>query len=178
MGTPTANVPVNDEKPGTSATQQCRPPACLHPFPEEMFAAIANCFTRRAEALSAVLGAILTAPGPVDCVAHLSPDHARLHHSGLYAALANGQIDPDAVAALAARVGNTDPLYVDVYSIDATSWLRPSAHTVDGLGRAFDAVGAKKANRPSPAGLSGDRPAVPCGRVVDATVRRGAGQPR
>ena len=115
-----------------------------------MFAAIANCFTRRAEALSAVLGAILTAPGPVDCVAHLSLTTPGYTHSGLYAALANGQIDPDAVAALAARVGNTDPLYVDVYSIDATSWLRPSAHTVDGLGRAFDAVGAKKGEPTQP----------------------------
>lgn len=111
---------------------------------DDLFTNITTCFTRRRSGLSAVLGAVLTSPGPVDCLAHLSLVTPGYTHSGLYAALTRGRVNTARLTKVLVEASNTDPLFCDVYNVDATSWLRPDAVTVEDLGYVYDAKAAKE----------------------------------
>jgi DDE superfamily endonuclease len=84
------------------------------------------CCTRRADALVELADALLSAPGPVASLPHLSlePSHRRSWASG-YAALACGRIDAERLRDLLVRfLPDADPL---VFAVDVTTWPRCDA---------------------------------------------------
>ena len=96
--------------------------ARLHAFR----AALHACCSRRADALVDLADALLSAPGPVASLPHLSlePAHRRGWGS-LYAALACGRIDAERLRdLLAGCLPPADPL---VFAVDVTTWPRCDA---------------------------------------------------
>jgi hypothetical protein len=95
-------------------------------------AAVYGCFTRRRDALFELGDALLTA-GPVLSPAHLSlePAHRRGWGS-LYAALAQGEVDAEALRDVLAR----HPLVADppIYAVDVSVWPRCDAEASPGRG--------------------------------------------
>jgi DDE superfamily endonuclease len=95
----------------------------LHTFRQALY----SCFERRADALMDLTDALLTA-GPVLSPAHLSL--AAVHRRGwgsLYAALAEGRVNAEALRALL----NQHPLAdgQPVYAVDCSVWPRCAAAT-------------------------------------------------
>jgi hypothetical protein len=68
----------------------------------------------------------------------------------LYAALDKGVIDTAGLTKVLVEYGNQDDLYEAVYSIDATTWARPDAYTVDGRVMAYAAKGTKAGSHATP----------------------------
>jgi hypothetical protein len=89
-------------------------------------AALHACCTRRADALVELADALLSVPGPVTSLPHLSlePAHRRGWGS-LYAALASGRIDAERLRDLLARhpLAGGQP----IYAVDVTTWPRCDA---------------------------------------------------
>jgi hypothetical protein len=96
--------------------------ARLQGFRAELYA----CCTRRADALVDLADALLSAPGPVASLPHLSlePAHRRGWGS-LYAALAHGRMDAERLRDLLAG----QPLAggLPIYAVDVTTWPRCDA---------------------------------------------------
>jgi hypothetical protein len=96
--------------------------ARLQGFRAELYA----CCTRRADALVDLTDALLSAPGPVASLPHLSlePAHRRGWGS-LYAALAHGRMDAERLRDLLAG----QPLAggLPIYAVDVTTWPRCDA---------------------------------------------------
>ena len=84
------------------------------------------CCTRRADALVDLADALLSAPGPVASLPHLSlePAHRRGWGS-LYAALARGRIDAERLRDLLA--GHPLAGGQPIYAVDLTTWPRCDA---------------------------------------------------
>ncbi len=76
----------------------CR--AALVEFRQRLY----ECFGRRADALFELVDAVLTADGPVSSLVELSLEKAfRRGHGALYDAVASGEVDVAALAALITR---------------------------------------------------------------------------
>ena len=96
--------------------------ARLQGFRAELYA----CCTRRGDALVDLADALLSAPGPVASLPHLSlePPHRRGWGS-TYAALARGRIDTERLRdLLVSSLPPADPL---VFAVDVTAWPRCDA---------------------------------------------------
>jgi len=131
-------------------TQRVKDALSSSPSPASVFTELTSCFTKRHDSLAAVLGGVLTYPGPVDCVAHLSTTTPGYAHSGLYAALEKGRVDTARLTRLLVEYGNQDDLYEDVYSTDATTWARPDANTVDDRVMSYTTKGTKSGSKAIP----------------------------
>ena len=117
----------------------------LNVFRTKMF----NTFTGRKRALVNIVDALCLFPGPVDCVAHLSlacPDG--LNYGTLYAGLTNAKVNQDGLTGLLMETSFA-PGMENVYSVDATSYIRPDCNTVDGLSMVYD---SSKKGTPADAG--------------------------
>ncbi|MEV7012270.1 NF041680 family putative transposase [Streptosporangium sp. NPDC051022] len=90
-----------------------------------------NCFTRRPDALFELTDAIL-ATGPVPSLPHLSLDPLhRRGHGSVYAALAKGHINTDALRDLLATQVGQQPA---VFAADVSCWARNDAECSPGRG--------------------------------------------
>lgn len=90
-----------------------------------------DCFTRRSDALFELTDAALAA-GPVLSLPHLSLDPLhRRGHGSVYAALAKGRIDTDALRDLLARQILQQPA---VFAVDVSCWARNDAECSPGRG--------------------------------------------
>jgi hypothetical protein len=106
------------------------------------------CLRRRADALFELVEAMLTADGPVGSLVELSEEKAfRRGHGALYDALACGEVDTEALAALLAaswQVLDEGPVKV---AVDVSPWPRPAAVTSEGLCHCYSSCrcdGARK----------------------------------
>jgi hypothetical protein len=110
-------------------------PSALPPYPDlpaalaglQAFrAGLHGCCTRRADALVDLADALLSAPGPVASLPHLSlePAHRRGWGS-TYAALARGRIDAERLRDLLA--GHPLAGGQPIYAVDVTTWPRCDA---------------------------------------------------
>ncbi|WP_197651743.1 NF041680 family putative transposase [Carbonactinospora thermoautotrophica] len=92
-----------------------------------------GCLRRRRDALFELGDALLGSAGPVTSLPHLSLEPLfRRGHGSLYAALAEGDVDTDAVRDLLAahRPAGWPP----VFAVDASTWVRCDAETSPGRG--------------------------------------------
>lgn len=86
-----------------------------------------RCLTRWPDALFELVDALLSAPGRVRSLPYLSLEPVfRRSWGGLYAALAEGGIDPAGVAELLVRL--LPPEWWPVFAVDVTAWARPEGH--------------------------------------------------
>jgi hypothetical protein len=109
------------------------------------------CCTRRADALVELDDALLSVPGPVASLPHLSlePAHRRGWGS-TYAALADGRIDAERLRGLLARhpLDGGEP----IYAVDVTCWPRCDAECSPQRGLYYTPPATRPASRSSPAG--------------------------
>ncbi|MFD8562651.1 transposase [Streptosporangium canum] len=90
-----------------------------------------SCFTRRRDALFELTDAVLAA-GPVVSLPHLSLDPGyRRGHGSVYAALAKGRINTDALRDLLASRLRQQPA---VFAVDVSCWPRSDAECSPGRG--------------------------------------------
>lgn len=98
--------------------------ATLEKFRDEVH----QCFTRWADTLFETVDALLCGPARLDSLPHLSlQPELRRGHGSLYAALAEGDLDTDALGRVLA--GAIQPDFGSVFAVDASNWHRPDAVT-------------------------------------------------
>lgn len=89
-----------------------------------------GCLRRRADALFELADAVLTAPGRVESLVQLAEETVfRRGHDALYAALAGGDVDTEALGGLLARSwepADEGPVKI---AVDVSPWPRPHAET-------------------------------------------------
>lgn len=89
-----------------------------------------RCLRKRADALFELADAVLTAPGRVRSLVELSLEKAfRRGHGALYDALADGEVDVEALAGLLASSWDCPDAGPVKIAVDVSAWPRPDAVT-------------------------------------------------